>query len=473
MSRFNFFARSGNNDPYSDRAPLSPRIQVIADDIEAQPSAATATAAAAAPGTGGLRASAEMTERLTPSSRFLSRFRPTIPSFFTTASNTTAAANNNQPPPQGIPVPLPRPSSSHYSSDYSHIHSNPYTLSSTSYAYSSSLSSLSGTGPTNNHTNHTAPTDDDEDDIYNASPKSPEFRIRAQNLPSTRLHLPELERTWTQGSNGPPTRPGTGTREGGDGLVAEPAAAVVRERGHGRRHAERRRERDGHGHSRSRSGSGSGSGRSGGRERRRRGHRRDGSGSGSRSRSGSGSGSRSGSSRSGSGESRRRRERERRRRGHGSRGSESTRERRPPPKNFLFCFPWIKSRRIRSQILRCFVSGTFLVLMLAVCKWFPAVYSPKEMEMADPCRPLPLPHQKHQLARVHRPPHPHHPRRHHLLLPRARAPLHARRQGAQARAGRAAGAAGAGDAWDRQRRVRGPERADPRRAGPRRGGRGD
>ncbi|KAJ2898323.1 uncharacterized protein MKZ38_003995 [Zalerion maritima] len=36
------------------------------------------------------------------------------------------------------------------------------------------------------------------------------------------------------------------------------------------------------------------------------------------------------------------------------------------PKHFLFCFPWIKSQRIRNQILTCFVSGVFLVLMLTV-----------------------------------------------------------------------------------------------------------
>ncbi|OTB02792.1 hypothetical protein M426DRAFT_191722 [Hypoxylon sp. CI-4A] len=36
------------------------------------------------------------------------------------------------------------------------------------------------------------------------------------------------------------------------------------------------------------------------------------------------------------------------------------------PKRFLFCFPWIRSRRMRSLILRCFVSGIFLMLMLAV-----------------------------------------------------------------------------------------------------------
>jgi hypothetical protein len=32
----------------------------------------------------------------------------------------------------------------------------------------------------------------------------------------------------------------------------------------------------------------------------------------------------------------------------------------------LFCFPYIKSRRLRTQILRCFVSGMFLTLLLAI-----------------------------------------------------------------------------------------------------------
>ncbi|KAK3305150.1 uncharacterized protein B0T15DRAFT_189657 [Chaetomium strumarium] len=54
--------------------------------------------------------------------------------------------------------------------------------------------------------------------------------------------------------------------------------------------------------------------------------------------------------------------------GSGSRGSRSTRSERHPPKHFLFCFPWIKSRRIRAHILRSFVSGLFLALSLAVCK---------------------------------------------------------------------------------------------------------
>ncbi|GJN69959.1 hypothetical protein VFPFJ_09708 [Purpureocillium lilacinum] len=39
---------------------------------------------------------------------------------------------------------------------------------------------------------------------------------------------------------------------------------------------------------------------------------------------------------------------------------------RPHPKRFLFCFPWVKSRRMRSQILTCFVSGMFLLMLLAI-----------------------------------------------------------------------------------------------------------
>lgn len=46
---------------------------------------------------------------------------------------------------------------------------------------------------------------------------------------------------------------------------------------------------------------------------------------------------------------------------------------KPPPTRFLYCFPWVKSRRMRSQILRCFVAGTFLTVLLAVCKLSPPV----------------------------------------------------------------------------------------------------
>lgn len=39
------------------------------------------------------------------------------------------------------------------------------------------------------------------------------------------------------------------------------------------------------------------------------------------------------------------------------------------PTRFLFCFPWIKSRRMRAYILRCFVSGLFLVVLLTTCEF--------------------------------------------------------------------------------------------------------
>ncbi|KAI1170980.1 hypothetical protein F4777DRAFT_84314 [Nemania sp. FL0916] len=49
-------------------------------------------------------------------------------------------------------------------------------------------------------------------------------------------------------------------------------------------------------------------------------------------------------------------------------GSDSSRRyyQRELPKKFLFCFPWVKSRRARALILRCFVSGALLVSMLTV-----------------------------------------------------------------------------------------------------------
>ncbi|KAK4175140.1 hypothetical protein QBC36DRAFT_28884 [Triangularia setosa] len=183
------------------------------------------------------------------------------------------------------------------------------------------------------------------------SPKSPLFRIGEQHLPSTRLHLPNLERSWTVGSNGPPTRPGTTARqEVPNGVVDEPEPVITR------------------GHRRS---------RSGGSNRSRRHHRRNGSGSRS---SGSSRSQRDGDEGETTREERRqrRRDRESRRRRTEQRGSSSSSgsrsgssgsrssSNRKPPKNFLFCFPWIKSRRIRTQILRCFVSGLFLILILTV-----------------------------------------------------------------------------------------------------------
>ncbi|KAK1469452.1 hypothetical protein CMEL01_01219 [Colletotrichum melonis] len=56
--------------------------------------------------------------------------------------------------------------------------------------------------------------------------------------------------------------------------------------------------------------------------------------------------------------------RRRRRRAHRRQQQDSNNE--GHPKRFLLCIPWPKSRRMRSQILRCFISGGFLTLLLAV-----------------------------------------------------------------------------------------------------------
>jgi len=48
-------------------------------------------------------------------------------------------------------------------------------------------------------------------------------------------------------------------------------------------------------------------------------------------------------------------------------GSGRTRHRKKP-RRFLFCFPWVQSKAMRVHILRCFVSGLFLLILLSVCK---------------------------------------------------------------------------------------------------------
>lgn len=39
---------------------------------------------------------------------------------------------------------------------------------------------------------------------------------------------------------------------------------------------------------------------------------------------------------------------------------------RPRPKRFLFCFPWVQSQCVRSQVLTSFLSGLFCFSLLAV-----------------------------------------------------------------------------------------------------------
>jgi hypothetical protein len=62
--------------------------------------------------------------------------------------------------------------------------------------------------------------------------------------------------------------------------------------------------------------------------------------------------------------------REERRRRRGLRGnSRKQKHSAQRPKRFLGCFPWVKSRQMRAYIVRCFVSGLFLVLLLTICKF--------------------------------------------------------------------------------------------------------
>jgi hypothetical protein len=190
------------------------------------------------------------------------------------------------------------------------------------------------------------PSSSNYDDEAIESPKTPRFNLRMPAMPSTRLDLPNLDRTWTQGSNGPqsPSSPRstsygspytdsrTGTTQSTDG-VSEPAP-VHHARQHSRTESGGSRRFRGADPEEAHLASMAADGR---RRGRRHGRRAGDAGAG----------------------------REARR--HGRRKHRHARERRPP-KRFLFCFPWIASRRIRSQILRCFVSGMFLVLLLSVCK---------------------------------------------------------------------------------------------------------
>jgi hypothetical protein len=243
-----------------------------------------------------------MAERSRPGSRYIYRFRP---SFLSVASSRRNART--------------RPASSNYSGD--------------------------GLPP---------------DTVVNGdeSPKTPQFRLDVRDLPSPRLHLPNLTRTWTHGSDGAPSRPpsanASATRspvasEAAAPQITEPAPAVLA--GESSRTGSRSRRR----------GNSSDEGSSEPVQTERRTRRRHRTRRSARSQPSDGT-------TSGSSEGRvSRRRRRRRHHPEVARRREDGSE-RPTPKRFLFCFPWIKSRRIRSQILRCFVSGLFLALTLAVCK---------------------------------------------------------------------------------------------------------
>jgi hypothetical protein len=297
--------------------------------------------------------SPEMAERRR--SRFvLPRWsRPTIPSFLSMGGRTGGAH------------PRPRPSSSHYSGDA------------------------------------------DEE------PKTPVFpRLGIPDMPSTRLHLPNLQRTWTRGSNGPPTRPATAVREEGsfsghvEGL-REPLPAVPAQHGQTTRRQGRRRDRRSDGTEPSQS------------DRRRRRHRRHGSDryrmliNENEARRGQ--------------EGQEEAEVVRRHRRH--RSDRSRREGKPPPKRFLFCLPWVKSKRARSYILRCFVSGVFLTLLLSVCKLTAICLCRGPRPLLIPDRPGTLNNEEHQQQRVQRAAYPRYPLRCHILLPRPNSAVHADAEG--------------------------------------------
>jgi len=407
MDRFNFFTRGGagaqntntnnttqpppqnnnayifndqvDDDPdYDDIAPLSPRVY-------RPPGAAPATSSYYHNNQADLEAQqhqAEMTERERPTSRFLPRFRPAIPSFFSAASPRRFFGGNQEP----------RPASSFYDDDGG----PPADTVVNGNGMRGGMGRNNGGGGGMNHYGAYV-----EDDLDETSPKTPRFRIAAQDLPGARLHLPNLNRTWTDETEdgGHFSRPGTRAAMGGlNGVmganeIAEPAPAVTAQRilhggsrggspvsstedssGNGRRSRGHRGHRHGHGHRRHESDRSGSNGSSGRRSRRRRGHDRNGSNTSTHS-------SRSGSGTSEEDEAARRRRRQRRRQrelelftgGVGRReGSRRTRDHgdgRTHPKRFLFCFPWIKSRQVRGLVLRCFVSGMLLALLLSICKF--------------------------------------------------------------------------------------------------------
>lgn len=112
-----------------------------------------------------------------------------------------------------------------------------------------------------------------------------------------------------------------------------------RTRKHGHRH--------GHGH-------GHGHGHAHGHRHRHR-HHRDGTRH-----------ERSGNSEGHSSERRRRHKHKRR---HHVRDMDDDESEGPHPRHFMFCFPWVRSRKMRSQILQCTVSSLLLICLLSVCKY--------------------------------------------------------------------------------------------------------
>lgn len=222
-----------------------------------------------------------------------------------------------------------------------------------------------------------------------ASPKTPVYSLNMPSLPSTHLDMPDLSRTWTQDFTAPPSRPPTaasgnsrhrsssrtrsrsrdGSQTAGPG-VGEPVPAMPAmpripvhlageqgERQHGHGHA---RTHSGHSHSHSH---GHGNSHT---SRRRDGHRRRFRGAdpaelhlvdlaedGRQRHRTHGRHGRSRRHATGDNED-----------GAGTTGGSSGRSKQA--KSFMFCFPPVRSRQMRSHILRVFVSACIVALMITI-----------------------------------------------------------------------------------------------------------
>ncbi|KAL0942133.1 uncharacterized protein CTRU02_200019 [Colletotrichum truncatum] len=190
---------------------------------------------------------------------------------------------------------------------------------------------LPGTRPASSTRRHPGGRMQRLDDGEADSPKTPQFNLGLPTLPGTRLNLPHLTRTWTSGSTGSDSRPNPEQpapsrsvteplpepylmRAGGsqDASVAIPPPIAQRARSESHRRTRRFTGPDpAEMHLAQMAQEG--------RRRRRQGQRN-----------------------------------------HQDDGDEGH------PKRFLLCLPWVKSRRMRSQIFRCLISGSFLALLLAV-----------------------------------------------------------------------------------------------------------
>lgn len=343
LRRIDPAAGAGGRADDIENQPLSPRSPEDEDEDETEPEMAERS---------GTRTSRLMRPRRTS---FASRFR------FSSSTAATSAASSEWPTPE--------------TAQMSRAQTDPYVP-----------------RPGSNHD-----SEDGDDEVFGA-PMRRESTLPSRysvvvDLPSTRLHLPGLQRTWTMGSNGPPTsrpvlepepepepeartlqripeplspacRPHTPPERTTTG-VTEPQLALQPRRSTNRLGSDEADELYPAGDRRSRGFFTA----TDPAERQLAEMAAD--GRARRQRSGRG---RSGRHRSRREEEtdedrevRRERRMERRRRRDSEEGEEGSE--RPLPKHFLFCFPWIKSRKIRSQILQCFVSGTFLVLLLGTCEY--------------------------------------------------------------------------------------------------------